>query len=106
MRRIVICGILPLVFCCVPGVAGGVIAVALPERAQKFYLNNISQMDRLILGLGVCLLAAQLLVSWRALQWRGHSFDEAADPWLNQLAQAAEWFPLLGLLGTVAGILQ
>ena len=26
--------------------------------------------------------------------------------WLAHLAQAAEWFPLLGLLGTVAGILQ
>ena len=32
--------------------------------------------------------------------------SEGPDRWLNQLAQAAEWFPLMGLLGTVAGILQ
>ena len=28
------------------------------------------------------------------------------DPWLSRLAQSSEWFPLLGLIGTVAGILQ
>ena len=33
-------------------------------------------------------------------------FDERPDRWLSNLAQAAEWFPMLGLLGTVAGILQ
>jgi len=106
MRRILIRDLLPFVLCCVPVLAGALIAVALPERAQKFYVNNISQMDRLILGLGICLLAAQLLTSWKALQWRGSGFDARADQWLNNLAQAAEWFPLLGLLGTVAGILQ
>ena len=47
-----------------------------------------------------------MLLGWRALRWRGTSFDERPDPWLTHLAQAAEWFPLLGLLGTVAGILQ
>ena len=30
----------------------------------------------------------------------------AADRWLTHLASAAEWFPLLGLIGTVAAILQ
>lgn len=34
------------------------------------------------------------------------AFDESPDTWINHLSQAAEWFPLLGLLGTVAGILQ
>jgi biopolymer transport protein ExbB/TolQ len=43
---------------------------------------------------------------WRALRWRGAGSDEGADRWVNHLAQAAEWFPLLGLLGTVGGILQ
>src|SRR5207302_5161636 len=33
-------------------------------------------------------------------------FNERPDKWLTNLAQAAEWFPLLGLIGTVAGILQ
>src|SRR5262249_27015464 len=31
---------------------------------------------------------------------------ERPDRWLSNLAQAAEWFPMLGLLGTVGGILQ
>jgi hypothetical protein len=106
MRRLLIRDILPVLFCCVPLIAGAVVAAALPPRAQTFYVKNISSMDCLILGLGVCLLAAQLFMSWRALQWRGSAFDVRADQWLNTLAQAAEWFPLLGLLGTVAGILQ
>src|SRR5205085_10166460 len=42
----------------------------------------------------------------RALRWRGDDFDERTDRWLNHLATAAEWFPLLGLIGTVAAILQ
>jgi biopolymer transport protein ExbB/TolQ len=40
------------------------------------------------------------------LQWRGTHFDERPDRWLSHLAQAAEWFPLLGLIGTVSGILE
>ena len=41
--------------------------------------------------------------SWRE---RAADFDDRPDRWLNHLAQAAEWFPLLGLIGTVAAILQ
>ena len=48
----------------------------------------------------------QILLSLRALQWRGTSFNEGPDRWLSNLAQAAEWFPMLGLIGTVAGIMQ
>jgi biopolymer transport protein ExbB/TolQ len=63
-------------------------------------------MDWLILGLGSVLFLAQTFLAVRALRWQDTSFDESADRWLSSLAQAAEWFPLLGLLGTVAGILQ
>ena len=47
-----------------------------------------------------------MVLVWKALQWRGQGFDERADTWLTHFAQTAEWFPLLGLLGTVAAILQ
>jgi biopolymer transport protein ExbB/TolQ len=63
-------------------------------------------MDWLIIALGVVLFTTQTMLAWRALRWRGTNFDEKSDRWLTNLAQAAEWFPLLGLLGTVAGILQ
>src|SRR3954471_18614128 len=38
--------------------------------------------------------------------WAGGGVNERPDPWLNRLAQSSEWFPLLGLIGTVGGILQ
>jgi biopolymer transport protein ExbB/TolQ len=52
------------------------------------------------------LFIVQSLLSIRALRWQETGFDERPDRWLGYLAQAAEWFPLLGLLGTVAAILQ
>jgi hypothetical protein len=108
VRRTLIQTVLPLVFCLVPPLAGAVIAVAIPRAALQDYLERIqsSQIDWLILALGTVLFVSQTLLSWRALQWRGEGFDERPDRWLNNLAQAAEWFPLLGLLGTVAAILQ
>jgi hypothetical protein len=90
--------------------AGVLIVLALPGLARQYYLHQVfvqkSPMDWLILALGAVLFLFQMTLTWRALQWRGTRFDERPDRWLSNLAQAAEWFPLLGLLGTVAGILQ
>ena len=108
MRRALIQRLLPLFFCLLPLLAAVLVAAAVPPQAQRFYLEQIrhSHMDWLILGLGGLLFVVQLALGWRALQWRGTGFDERPDPWLSHLAQAAEWFPLLGLIGTVAGIMQ
>ncbi len=105
MRRFLIQGILPLIFCVVPLLAAALVAVATPAKAREFYVEKMSSMDYLILGLGTSIFLVQLVLCWRALQWRGTGFDSRPDRWLTNLAQAAEWFPLLGLIGTVAGIL-
>jgi hypothetical protein len=108
VRRTLIQLVLPLIFCVVPLLGAALIAVAIPPLAQEYYVRQIghSPMDWLILGLGAALFVTQMALTWKALQWRGNRFDERPDRWLSNLAQAAEWFPLLGLLGTVAGILQ
>jgi hypothetical protein len=89
-----------------PLLAATLVALAAPSQAMLFYLDHISSMDVLILSLGAVLFVTQLLLAWRALSWRGTGFDERPDRWITNLAQASEWFPLLGLLGTVGGILQ
>ena len=106
MRRFVVQFLLPLDFCAVPVLAGVLVAIAVPIDAQRFYLKHLSPIDGLILGLGAALFIVQMLLCWRAFRWRGTGFDERPDRALSYLAQGAEWFPLLGLLGTVAGILQ
>lgn len=108
MRRTLIQRVLPFGFCLVPVLSALLVAVATPPQALEYYVSRVrvSPMDWLILGLGTILFFIQLCLSWRALQWRESSFDERPDRWLSNLAQAAEWFPMLGLIGTVAGILQ
>ncbi len=106
MRRTLIQTLLPFCFCIVPPLAAVLIVVSLPDKARSFYVEHLSGLDMLILGLGGSLFLLQMWLALRALRWVGPSFDERADPWLTNLAQAAEWFPLLGLIGTVAGILQ
>jgi hypothetical protein len=106
VRRTLVRVIFPLLFFCIPPAAAFVVWRAIPERAWSFYVEHISPMDAVIIGLGGVMFAIQMLLSWQALGWRGTGFDERPDPWLNRFGQAAEWFPLLGLLGTVTAILQ
>ncbi len=108
MRRSLIHYLLPTIFCLVPLAVGALVAAAIPAEAQTDYLKRVrhSAIDWLILSFGALLFVAQTVLVWKALQWRGDNFDERPDPWLTHLALAAEWFPLLGLLGTVAAILQ
>jgi biopolymer transport protein ExbB/TolQ len=100
--------LMPLILCALPLVAAGLVAAATPAPALHFYLIRVrdSHLDWIILGLGLILFTLQMILAWRALHWRGTSFDERPDRWLSNLAQAAEWFPLLGLIGTVMGILE
>jgi hypothetical protein len=106
VRRFLIQFLLPLCICLFPLLGAGVVAVAIPPDAMNYYLKNFTLMDALILSLGSVLFFFQVILSWRSLQWRGTRFDERPDRWVSNLAQAAEWFPILGLLGTVGGILQ
>jgi hypothetical protein len=108
VRRATIVYLLPAAFCALPVLAAVLVALAVPADAATDYLRRVrhSPMDWLILALGFLLFVTQTALAWRALQWRGDAFDGRPDRWLTNLAQAAEWFPLLGLLGTVAGILQ
>ena len=110
MRRLWINLLLPAVFCLLPLLLAVLIFVAIPPTARQEYLTRLtnSPMDWIILGLGSVLFLAQLFLSWRALQWSDakNNFREHYDDWLTHTAQAAEWFPLLGLIGTVSAILQ
>ncbi|MCE9533631.1 MAG: MotA/TolQ/ExbB proton channel family protein, partial [Planctomycetes bacterium] len=108
MRRFLIHHVLPLVLCLVPVAAAGLVAASIPIDARAYYIERVktSAIDWLILAFGSALFLTQIALVWKALQWRGDDFDERPDSWLTHLAQAAEWFPLLGLLGTVAAIMQ
>ena len=108
MRRLLIQYVLPTFFCLVPIAGAILVTLAIPPEAMADYLRRVetNRIDWLILSLGSVLFLAQIILAWRALRWRGEDFDERTDRWLNHLASAAEWFPLLGLIGTVAAILQ
>jgi hypothetical protein len=106
VRSSLIRNVLPLLFCLVPPLAALLIWAVLPPAARKFYLDKKTDLDLLIVGLGLSLFVTQTVLAWRALRWVGRGFDERVDRWLTSLTQAAEWFPLLGLIGTVAGIMQ
>jgi len=108
MRRFWIHHVLPFVFCLLPLLGAVLVFLAVPAAARGEYLRRLetSAIDWIILALGSVLFLTQTLLAWRALRWRTGGFDHRPDRWLTHLAQAAEWFPLLGLIGTVAAILQ
>jgi MotA/TolQ/ExbB proton channel family len=106
VRQLLIRGLLPLLFCLLPFLAAALIVMCIPPQARTFFIEHFGMMEALIIGGGIALFSIQMILCWRALRWRGTSFDDAADRWLSNLGQAAEWFPMLGLIGTVAGILE
>jgi hypothetical protein len=110
VRRLWIHHLLPLLFCAMPPTAAVLIFFAVPPAARGEYLNRLrdSAIDWIILGLGAVLFFFQTVLAWRAMRWNDdeHDFQKSGDDWLKHLASAAEWFPLLGLIGTVAAILQ
>ncbi len=110
MRRFWIHHVLPVAFCAVPVLAVALVAAAVPPDARRDYLTRVQEsgIDWIILAAGAALFLTQTVLAWRALRWNqtAGDFDPAADRWLTHLAQGAEWFPLLGLIGTVAAILQ
>lgn len=108
MQRLWIHHVLPLVFAAIPVLGAVLVFAAIPSDARNEYLARASHnpIDWVIIGLGTTLFSIQTVLVWKALRWNEHGFNERPDRWLTHLAQTAEWFPLLGLLGTVAAILQ
>ena len=108
MQRLWIHHVLPAVFALVPVLAAVLIFAAIPGEARQEYLTRAAAnpIDWVIIALGLFLFSIQTVLAWKALHWEETRFNERPDRWLSHLAQAAEWFPLLGLLGTVAAILQ
>jgi hypothetical protein len=106
VRQFLIRFVLPACFCLLPLLAAGLVAACVPREAMIFFWNHVGAMEWLILGMGTLLFVLQMSMCWRALRWQGTGFDERSDRWITNLSQAAEWFPMLGLIGTVAGILQ
>jgi len=98
--------LLPFLFALLPFLGAGLVLMCIPHKALAYFWSHAGLMEGLIISGGCLLFAIQMILCYRALRWQGTSFDEGADRWINNLAQAAEWFPMLGLIGTVAGILE
>jgi hypothetical protein len=92
--------------CVLPFLAAGLVLVCIPDKALNYFWENRGAIEMLILSGGIALFCVQMILCWRSLRWRGTGFNQTSDRWLSNLAQAAEWFPMLGLIGTVAGILE
>lgn len=105
MRKLLVRGILPLLFAAIPIAATFGLVVSLPLDAREFFSLHMTRLDWIILGAGAGLLIWQTAALWAGLATYSGN-DEPALIWLRQLSNAVEWFPLLGLLGTVISILQ
>ena len=69
------------------------------------YLEYLSWYDRIILTLGgMAILTQVVFYAMYVLKIAG--FDRAVMKWLDWLSMFFELFPLLGLLGTVFGLLN
>jgi hypothetical protein len=106
VRQLLIRGVMPLLFCALPFLIAALVLMCIPPKAMTFFRDHMGMMEVLILVGGTALFCVQMALSWLALRWRDTNFDDRADKWLSNFAQAAEWFPMLGLIGTVAGILE
>ncbi len=106
MRSLLIRWCMPLLLCLLPNLAAALVLICVPRTALEYFANHFNLMDALIVVGGTCLYLLQMPLCYKSLRWNGTSFDEGADRWLSNLAQAAEWFPMLGLIGTVTGILE
>lgn len=108
MRRLIVRLVIPSLLCIVPLAGCILVLAATPEEARRFYLQCLrtSYLDWVILAVGLSFFFVQLALAYWALQWQERGFDQRPDPFLQRLHQAADWFPLLGLFGTVAAILQ
>ena len=106
MRRFLIGFLLPLLLCTLPFLAAALVLLCIPYTALVFFWKHFGMMEGLIVVGGIALFLVQMILCWSSLRWSGISFNEGSDRWLSNLAQAAEWFPMLGLIGTVAGILD
>src|SRR5437763_16518865 len=83
VRQLLIRGLMPLLLCTLPFLAAALVLMCIPHNAVKFFLDHYGMMEVLIVGGGVALFVMQMLLCWRALRWRGTSFDEGADRWLS-----------------------
>ena len=109
MRRLLIQTVLPTFFCLIPLAGAVLVAVAIPEEAMRDYLRRVrhNPIDWLILGLGSRAVRDTDLAFLASAPLAGRGLRRTQRPLAqSHLASAAEWFPLLGLIGTVAAILQ